>query len=288
MNNPSFSFFVKNKISAFIVIFLFTLFSCKNHQKIVLNKEKEICLLDYKSPKTLTAHLKKTELIFEKLNAKLSVDASIDSASHSFSVSLRIRHDSIIWLSLSKLGIEGARVFITKDSVKFMNRINNTYFSGDFSYLSKLLNTELDFEILQSLLVGNSVEFYDEDEKIKAGVDNCHYFLGTIRKRKIKKAEKGKDLKEPSQSIFLIPETYKIARVLFFEFNPDRSFDAHFSDFKKLDYAQLFPHKISYLIKAQKRINIQMDYSKIVLNEEQSFPFKIPENYEKMLYKEKQ
>ena len=278
----------KNLFAFSLIILLSLLSSCKNQQKIVLNKEKERCLLDYKSPKTLTAHLKSKEFVFDRLNCKLSVDADVDSSSHSFSVALRIKRDSIIWLSISKLGIEGARIFITKDSVRMMNRINNTYFIGDFSYISKLLNTDLDYEILQSLLIGNSVEYYHEDEKIKAGVDDCQYFLGTIRKRKLKKAEKGKGLKEPSQSIFLIPETYKIARVLFFEFNPDRSFDAHFSDFTKIDSVQLFPQKINYSIKAQKKINIKISYSKIALNEEQGFPFKIPENYEKMPYKEKQ
>lgn len=278
----------KNLFVFFLIILLSLLSSCKNQQKIVINKEKERCLLDYKNAKTLTSHLKNKEFVFDRLNGKLSVEAEIDSTSHSFSVSLRIKKDSIIWLSISKLGIEGARILISKDSVRMMNRINNTYFIGDFSYLSKLLNSDLDFELLQSLLVGNSVEYYDEDEKIKAGVDNCQYFLGTIRKRKLKKAEKGKDLKEPSQSIFLIPETYKIARVLFFEFNPDRSFDANFSDFKKIDSVQLFPQKINCNIKAQKKINIQINYNKITLNEEQSFPFKIPDSYEKMVYKEKQ
>ncbi len=288
MNNTA-SFFLafsKSKITAVIFICLFVFSSCKNRQKLFLNKEKEICFLDYKSPRTLSNNLKNSQFIFNRLNAKLNVEAIIDSSSHSFTITLRIKKDSIIWLSLSKLGIEGARVLITKDSVQFMNRINNSYFIGDFSYISKLLNTDLDYEILQSLLVGNNVTFYDEDEKLKSGVDDCHYFLGTIRKRKIKKAEKGRDLKEPSQSLFLIPETYKIARILFFEFNPDRSFDAHFSNFTKIDSLQLFPQKINCVIKAQKKIDIQINYSRITLNEEQNFPFKIPENYEKSVYKE--
>lgn len=280
--------FFKYKIGAAAFIILFTFSACKNQQKIVDNKDKKNCLLDYKSPKTLTAHLKGKEFTFDRLNGKLSVEAEIDSTSHTFTVALRIKHDSIIWLSISKLGIEGARVYITKDSVRFMNRINNTYFTGDFTYISKLLNTDLDFEILQSLFVGNSVEFYHDDEKIKAGVDNCQYFLGTIRKRKLKKAEKGKELKEPLQSIFLIPDNYKVARIIFFEFNPDRSFDARFSDFTKLDSTQLFPQNLNFAIKAQKKINIKINYTKITLNEEQSFPFKIPDNYEKLVYKEKQ
>jgi len=271
----------------FVCLILSTSFSsCKLRKKITLNNGK--CILDFKNSRTLTTNLKTNELKFEWLKAKLSAEAFVDSTNNSFSVALRIKRDSIIWMSLTKLGIEGARVLITKDSVKFVNTVEKRFFKGDFTYISKLLNTELDFEMLQSLLVGNSVTFYDEDEKIKPGMDNCQYTLGTVRKFKIRKAERGKELKEPAQSIYLIPENFKISRVLFYEFNPDRSFDAHYDEFAKVDSTQLFPFKMNYIIKAQKNVNIDLIFNKVVLNEEQSFPFKIPENYEQIIYKGKQ
>jgi hypothetical protein len=272
--------------SAFFVLSIsFILISCKSQKKIVLNNGK--CILDFKNSKTLTTNLKLNEFHFDRLNAKLSVEAMIDSASNSFTIALRMKKDSVIWMSISKLGIEGARVLITKDSVRFINRINNRYFKGDYAYISKLLNTDLDYEMLQSLLVGNSVEFYSEDEKIKPGVDNCQYTLGTVRKYKLRKVEKGRGLKEPAQSIYMIPETFKIARILFYEFNPERSFDARFAEFKKVDSTQFFPMQMNYIIKAQKNVIIDINYTKVTLNEEQTFPFKIPGDYEQIVYKEK-
>jgi hypothetical protein len=268
----------------FVLIISFS--SCKTRKKITLNNRK--CILDFKNAKTLTSNLRTNELKFEWLKAKLSADAVLDSNNNSFSVALRIKKDSVIWMSLSKLGIEGARILITKDSVKFVNTIDKRFFRGDFTYLSKLLNTELDFEMLQSLLVGNSVTFYDEDEKIKPGVDNCQYTLGTVRKFKLRKAERGRELREPAQSIYLDPESFKISRILFYEFNPDRSFDAHYGEYTKVDSTQFFPFKMNYTIKAQKNVNIDLNYNKVTLNEEQSFPFKIPDNYEQIIYKGKQ
>lgn len=269
-----------------VSVFVLLCASCKNQKKITLNNGK--CILDFKNARTLTANLKAKEFKFNKLNAKLSVDAVIDSTNNSFTVSLRMKKDSIIWMSISKLGIEGARVIITKDSVKFLNRLKSQYFKGDYAYISKLLNTELDFEMLQSLLVGNSVEFYNDDDKIKPGVDNCQYTLGTIRKYKLRKVERGKTLKESAQSIYLVSETFKVARILFYEFKPDRSFDASFGDFQPTDDSQLFPMQMNYIIKAKKNVNIDLKYSKVLLNEEQSFPFKIPDNYEQIVYKDKQ
>ena len=98
--------------------------------------------------------------------------------------------------------------------------------------------------------------------------------------------EKGKELREPAQSIYMQPDNFKIVRILFYEFNPDRSFDAQFSDFTKVDSTQQFPQKIKYTIVAKKNVLIDINYTKIVLNEEQSFPFKIPDNYEQVVYKE--
>jgi hypothetical protein len=99
--------------------------------------------------------------------------------------------------------------------------------------------------------------------------------------------EKGKELKEPAQSIYLVPETFKIARILFYEFAPDRSFEARYNDYEAKDSIQLFPMKMNYVIKAQKNVKIDLTYNKVVLNEEQTFPFKIPDNYEAITIKEK-
>ncbi|MFL5764845.1 MAG: DUF4292 domain-containing protein [Bacteroidia bacterium] len=264
--------------------------SCKSNKKITLNNGK--CLLDFKNARTLSNNLKANEFKFERLNAKIKVDAEIDSSSSSFNISVRIRRDSVIWMTLSKLGIEGARLLITRDSVKFFKRPlgddNGKFFVGDYSYLSKIANTELDFDMLQSLLVGNSVEFYDEDEKLKPGITDCQYFLGTTRKKKMKRViEKGKELKEPAQSIYMVPETFKIARILFYDFNPDRSFDAVYYDYQTEGTGQLFPMKMNYTIKATKTVKVDLEYTKVALNEEQSFPFKIPDNYERITLKEK-
>jgi hypothetical protein len=283
MNKSNVHIFSRRFFSYITLLCLpFVVTSCKNQKKITLNNGK--CILDFKNTRTLTINLKASEFNFDRLKAKLSIEAVIDSSSNSFSMSLRMKKDSVIWMSLSKIGIEGARILITKDSVKFVNPLKKQYFSGDFTYLSKMLNTELDFEIIQSLLIGNSVTFYDEAEKIKPGVDNCQYTLGTIRKFKLHKVMEGKGLKEAVQSIYLVPETFKIARILFYDFNPDRSFDAKFGAFAIPENSnnQLFPYKMNYVIKAQKNVTIDIDYDKVQLNEELTFPFKIQDNYERI------
>jgi hypothetical protein len=283
MNNYRLKYTYKFFTIAFVVL-MFA--SCKSKQKVVALKPK--CNAEFRTSRYLSQRLKENEFKFNTLDGKLNVDAVIDSSSNSFSVNVRIKKDSVIWMSISKLGVEALRVLATQDSVFFINRLNKQYFKGNYLYLSKQFSTQMDYEILQSLLVGNSVTFYDDDERLKASITNCQYMLGTIRKRKLKKIiVKGKELKEPAQTIYLHPETFKILSILFYDFDLDRSFSAEFSDFISPDSLQLFPTKLSYQIKAQKNVFVNMVYAKQKFNEEVSFSFKIPENYEQIENKEK-
>ena len=70
-------------------------------------------------------------------------------------LTLRMRRDSVIWLSISVAGFEGVRASITRDSVRVMNKLQREYYSGDFAYLSRQLNVEVTFAQVQALLLGN-------------------------------------------------------------------------------------------------------------------------------------
>jgi len=270
-----------------VVLFAISVFffSCVAGRKTAVVDGNTI-RVDYKSPRVLTAHLKENEFKFDWISAKFSAETNVDSSNNSFTVSMRIRKDSAIWMSVSKLGIEGARVLITKDSVKIIDRINSDYFAGDYSYFNKLLHAELDFDILQSLMVGNSVDFYDDDDRLKSFVENHKYVLSTIRRRKLKKVmSKNMELKDPIQIIWLEPVSYKISKILFEEFNVNkRTFEIIFSQFQKTDSCY-FPHQVHFNVKAEKNVSVSIEYSKVSINMPQTFPFSIPEKYERIVYK---
>ncbi len=278
---------MKQYIKIFFFFLLF-IFACKTKKNIPAKPER--CKLDYKSAKTLIAHLKESQTNYSNFSGKVKTSFVIDDKATEFTVALRMKKDSVIWASISlALGIEVIRFSATKDSIKFFDRIHNKYFIGGYDTLSKMLNTEIDLEILQSLLIGNSVEFYEEDEKLRPGIDSCRYILGTIRKRKLRKViEKGKALKEPAQNIWMTDSTFKITRILFREFGSRREFDANFSNFKNVDLPEGIAKKISipfnltYYIKADKIITINLEYTKASANKPQNFPFTIPQGYERI------
>ena len=67
---------------------------------------------------------------------------------------------------------------ITPDSVKVMNRLKSNYFADDICRINDLINADFDFEMLQNLLVGNSLEYYDDD-RLKTSIDGNRYLLSS-------------------------------------------------------------------------------------------------------------
>ena len=265
----------------------FLLFSsCKSKKHLPAQTSR--CKLEHKSARILTALLKKNQADYKTFNGKIKANIAIDEKETEFSISLRMKKDSVIWASVSSYGIEGIRFVATKDTLKFIDRLNSRYFIGGYDTLTKMLNTEIDLEILQSLLVGNSVEFYEEDEKLRGGIDSCKYILGTIRKRKLRKVIRGKELREPAQNIWMLDSTFKISRILFREFDSRREFDAHFSDFQPAELPEgeskqiVVPNNLTFYIKTDNIIRVDFKYTKASADKPQTFPFSIPESYQRI------
>ena len=96
--------------------------------------------------------LKENELKFGWFSAKFNLDLIIDKKKNSVTGQIRMKKDSCIWITLSPaLGIEMARLLITTDSVKFINRINKTYFTGDYNQVNTLLDANIDYDVFQTL-----------------------------------------------------------------------------------------------------------------------------------------
>ncbi|MCR5888503.1 DUF4292 domain-containing protein [Hymenobacter sp. J193] len=73
-------------------------------------------------------------------------------------LTLRIRKDSLIWLSIGAPVIgEVMRAHITPDSVQVIDRLHREYYAGNFTYLRQRFNLPVTFQQVQALLTGNYV-----------------------------------------------------------------------------------------------------------------------------------
>jgi len=130
--------------------------SCKSKKHVLRTSLKEYGF------SYLYARMLENQMEFDYLNAKFNFVYGQDKNKTNLRGQLRIKNDSLIWISITPaLGIEAARVLLTNDSVKFINRLNKTYFSGKYELIDSLLNTTIDYSLLQSMLVGNDLTQYD-------------------------------------------------------------------------------------------------------------------------------
>ncbi|MCK9423315.1 MAG: DUF4292 domain-containing protein [Bacteroidales bacterium] len=257
-----------------LILFLFE--SCSPTRKVMVAPIREEGA-DY-----LFSKLKEKELKFNWFSARFSAEYTNNGKNNSFSGQIRIRKDSLIWISLTPmLGIEAVRVMISQDSVKLINRLNNTYFIGDYEYVNRFLNTNIDYDILQAIMLGNDLQFY-ENGKFRASVDRGDYKLSTSARHKLKKyVHNNQDtLKIFIQNIWLDPQNFKITHAEVKEIRRDNiKLESNYGTFEMVS-GQLFPKEMNYIIWAENTIKVQTSFSRIVIDLPQQFPFKIPASYE--------
>ncbi len=251
---------------------------------IVIDTTSDRCRLGFKTAKALAKHMKENELNYNWIYAKANVEALIDGKEESFDIKVRIKKDSAILVSIQYLlGIEVAKVLITKDSVKMVVYPKKQYFRGDFNYINEILHADLDFDLLQAVLFGNSAEFHDDDDKLKPVTDrqNCRYLLSTERKRRLKKINQGQvEPKKSLQTMTLDPVTFKILINEFIDIATNRIFTATYDEYPPVTDSIYAPRHVNIDIVAEKKVNLKIDYVRMEKNTPQKLSINIPPKYE--------
>ena len=94
---------------------------------------------------------------FEWLTAKLDIQAGGNGLSFDdLSGQLRMRKDSLVWVSVTAMGIELARMKVSNDSVWVVNRTEKAYLAESLDTLSVQLGMPLSLPLVQAQLLGNN------------------------------------------------------------------------------------------------------------------------------------
>ena len=227
---------------------------------------------------SLTVH----QFDFQWLTAKAEVEfTDRENNPETFDVNIRVRKDSVIWISVTPLlGIEAVRVLITPDSMKIMNRLRKTYTARGFDFLDDMLKARINFEIMQAVLVGNYFP-YQKNEKLKSVYeDSTFVILSTLNKRQTKRIMEEKDPTKPIIQDFWIDDYYRINKSKITDDRLERTLQAEYSDFMEVDQKR-FPLNLLVTVTASAPLRIKVKYTKVVSGEVQSVPFTVPEKYER-------
>lgn len=239
--------------------------------------------MENESVQDLLSRLDSASFKAEWINAKASVTTIDDGNETSFNISMRAKKDSVIWISISPLlGIEVARVLITPDTVKFLDRLHGKYQVNTFETINKLLQLKVNFEIVQSLLYGNFFAYKKNENRFNSVyLEDKYYILSSLTKHKLKRSLEEKDPNKPIiQDVYINHVYFRILKMAVEDQRIGKSLETEYDDFRVTEAGQ-FPFKSVTRITAEKNFEIRIEYGKVSTGEPQEFPFSVPNNYER-------
>jgi len=251
------------------IIVLFLVFtSCKTNRNVV-----EINAIEAISTKKIINNHYNTTFNQKTIDAKINAKYSDKNTSASITVKLRIEKDKTIWMSATKLGFPIAKVLITPTRVSYYEKLQGTYFDGDFSLLSKFLGTELDYNKVQNILLGQAILNLKKGD-YNSKIDNMLYELYPKQ-----------DNEFYGILFFMNPGNFKLNRQEIRNEVKKQLLSVSYSNYKKIKGEQ-FPENID--IRAIDNTNIttiNLEYNSIAFNEKLTFPFSIPNGYKEISLK---
>ncbi len=252
------------KISLKISLILMLIaFSCKTTKTISSDGEITSDL----SAKQLIKNNTKSIANFRTLTARVKADYSSNDESKGTTISLRMEKDKTIWMSAP---FSMAKVLITPEKVSFYNKLDNTYFDGDFELLSDFVGTELDFDKVQNILLGEALYDLKKEE----------FIASTFEKSYLLQPKNQRDLFE----IFYLlnPSHFKMDSQQFAQPNENRILQIDYKDYQKVDKQKL-PQTIKIIaVEKFDETIIDLEYRSVALNEKIRFPFRIPSGYKEI------
>jgi hypothetical protein len=253
---------MKNIIAVAIVVI--SLVSCKAKQAVVAEQSAE----GSKSGREIIEGHYKNKKDFKTLYIKAGARYQDDKQSHSMSADIKIKKDEVILISVRFLGITMAKALITPQKVSYYEKIGNKYFEGNYTVLSKWLGTDLDFNKVQNILLGEAMDDLTKGP-YQAAVENGQYKL-TAKQKSITKQ-------------FLFEgANYLLKQQLISQAGQEpRSLDIAYPAHKEYPKA-ILPAQITIDAEQKDKVTIKIEYNTITFDENLTFPYSVPEGFDQI------
>lgn len=207
---------------------------------------------------------------YKTFSAKIKVDYTNSKGKQpDFVANIRMLKDSLIWVSLGNdIGIEGIRILISKDSIKIMDKLANTYQVRPLSHIQELSQIPFAFADIQNLLVGNPI-FFNKDS-ISAYTSNANGYTLLSYASLFK-------------NLLSIGTDFSIQKSKLDDNDPtlNRTCDLiydNYEDKKGVPFSTLRQITISQ----QNKLDVQLRFRDYKFNEELNYPFTIPKKFKRI------
>lgn len=212
------------------------------------------------------------EVEFEYLSAKMKIDYQDDNNDFKTSANLMMKRDSIIWFSMVKGPLEVSRGIFTKDSLVILDKVNKKYSIYNFKELSKKVEFELNFDLIQSAVLGNLIFPYDKESISESG-EFYDY-----------KKRKGRFIIDN----FIGKNSMKIEKLVIQDMETQHALQVDYKNFQLVD-DQVLPYEVfstfNYFSKntsTNKKTIVNITFNKATIEKKPlKFSFRIPQRYER-------
>ncbi len=255
-----------NSIKISTILLCVLLIGCKSTKRVSTNGELNSAL----SVKDLIKKHDRQLADFKTLQAKVKVVYQQGQDEQSHTITLRMDRNKTIWINSA---FSVVRAMITPDRVGFYNKLDNTYFDGDFALISELLGTDLNFENVQNLLLGEAL-FNLRDNTYNSDVHEESYVLYPENQSPL------------YETFFLLnPSHFKMDSQQVAQSIEQRMLQVDYLNYQEVE-KEILPHNIKIIaLEPQKETIISMEFKSINLNEELRFPFRIPSGFDEIQVK---
>lgn len=240
-------------------------------------------------------------------SAKAAVEIDIDGESKSFKAQVRSVQDSAAMLSvIPALGIEVARLLITRDSVKVLDKLHDQYFVGDTTLAQRRFGIPPSLALFQQACQGRAIGL-DPLEKYRSEREEGLYVLTSREKRRFVRAaedispgdtlahdrdmgerrlertlRKAEEREAIVHRYWIEPDSFRVVRVQVADLVHDRTADIRYEERAGAELMHL-PTRIRITLSEPGRlVSGSMEVSRLELEGPLNLNFKIPEKYEPM------
>lgn len=256
------------RVFMFCFVSFLTLVSCKSKAVIVDSKKEATRLPDNK----IITNYYNNKSDFSTLYIKSNVRYATEKQVQNVSAEIKIKKDEQILVSIRLLGFPVAKALITPTTVSYYEKINRSYFEGDFSSLSKWLGTDLDFKKIQDMLMGRAMDDLKKGN-YQESIEDEMYKLIDVSDTNTKKA------------FFFDKKTFLVKKQEIAQIAEERKIQAVYSDHKVFNDVSLPLDVLINAMQLKGKTEINLNYNDITFNEEISFPYSVPSGYKRILIK---
>jgi len=211
------------------------------------------------------------QIDFGYLHGKARLVFKDEKKEREVKANIRIRKDSVIWMTFTVVGVQGGKALINKDSITVVSNMDKEYYVFEYGELSKRFNFHIDYSVIEAAMLGNPIMANTTAIELARNGDHDQLVQ-----------------KDGSVTIknLINPVLKKIEYVELVEATTNNTLKVEYSNFQPLG-DKYFPYNgiVNVFYKTSAGLinnTITIEYNKAdVGDKELKFPFNIPKRYDR-------